>query len=90
MLYILNNRIEDLISNRSFICEFKEEITKAATNLSEEYINLNHSKILELVNILYNDNNTTEFKKLLCLVDRSIYRNKIKNIEELKNDDVEL
>ena len=83
MLYILNNKLNELIENESVINEFKEEITKAATNLSEKYIQVNHYNITKIVNVLYNDNDTREFKKLLCLIDRAVYRSQIKGIENI-------
>ncbi|WP_052330758.1 SIR2 family protein [Clostridium saudiense] len=77
ILYILNNRMEELLKSEEVINKYKDEITKAATNLSEEYIRNNYPNVVKLVEKLYNDNNTLEFKKLLCLIDRAVYRDKL-------------
>ena len=76
-LNILNNRLEELISCDQVLAEYKDEITKSATNLSEEFIRTKHDLMDKLVNKLYNDNNTLEFKKLICLIDRAVYRNRL-------------
>ncbi|WP_332856841.1 SIR2 family protein [Clostridium paraputrificum] len=83
ILDILKNRIEDLLDNNEVITNYKYEITKAATNLSEEYIRNNRSQIFKLVEKLYNNNNNREFKRLLCLVDRAIYRNELNCLESV-------
>jgi len=86
ILYLLNNRIDDLLESTDFIKRYKKEITKVATNLSEQYIRENHLKISKLIEELYHDNNTGEFKKLLCLVDRAVYREKIEGLENIEQD----
>lgn len=80
LLFLLNNRIDELLLNDKYIKEHKQDITKSATNLSEEFIRNNHDKIISLINKLYFDNKTSEFIKLLCLIDRAVYRNKIKGL----------
>jgi len=85
MLYLLNNRLDELIANEDYVNANKQYITQAATHLSEEYIRKQHDNIVTLVKILYNDNDTGEFKKFICLIDRAIYRNKIQGINEIKN-----
>ena len=84
-LYLLNNRLDELIANEDYVNANKQYITQAATHLSEEYIRKQHDNIVTLVKILYNDNDTGEFKKFICLIDRAIYRNKIQGINEIKN-----
>lgn len=83
ILYLLNNRLSELIENIDYINENKENITKAATNLCEEYIKENSAKIISLIEILYNQNDTSEYRKLVALVDRAVYRNKILRIDEV-------
>ncbi|WP_343344878.1 hypothetical protein [Terrisporobacter petrolearius] len=83
MLYLLNNRLDELIKNTDYIHKNKKYMTMAATHLSEEYIRVNEKQIIELIKILYNANDTSEYKKLIALVDRAIYRNKIKGIDEI-------
>lgn len=80
LLFLLNNRLDDLLFNDEYIREHKKDITKSATNLSEEFIRNNHDKIILLINKLYFDNKTSEFIKLLCLIDRAVYKEKIKGL----------
>lgn len=77
MLYLLNNRLDELIQNEEYVSVNKKYITQASTHLSEEYIRKHYKNIMNLVKILYNDNDTGEFKKFICLIDRAIYRNRI-------------
>lgn len=86
ILYLLNNRINDLLESENFIKKYKKEITKVATNLHEQYIMQKHSEIISLIEKLYNDNNTGEFKRLLCLVDRVVYRNEIGGLEDIEQE----
>ncbi|WP_455543380.1 SIR2 family protein [Intestinibacter sp.] len=83
MLYLLNNRLSELTENIDYINKNKINITKAATHLSDEYIKANSEKIISLISVLYNQNDTGECRKLIALVDRAIYRNTISKLHEV-------
>ncbi|APC78839.1 TPA: hypothetical protein ACXDAZ_000590 [Clostridium botulinum] len=81
ILNILNNGISELAKNRDACDELKEYIVLALTNLNKEYVKNNIDKIKIIVRNINDNTYDSNFRNLLCFIDRIIYREQINGIQ---------
>lgn len=90
ILYILENRMEELIGNTILYKNYKNEIIQCITNLSEEYVRNNYTSIMSLLKDLDDSSYNANFRNTLCFVDRVVFRGKIPNIDKIECDEVDI
>lgn len=81
ILDILNNRLNELSKNKEFCVEFKKYIELALTNLDKEYVKSNIDLIKIIINNINDNKYDSNFRNLLCFIDRIIYREQVNGIE---------
>lgn len=74
LLYILQNNLSTLASSDSICSKYRKEILYVITNVSEDFIRQNKSEIAKLIRKLNDERYDTDFRKVLCYIDRAIYR----------------
>lgn len=91
ILYLLNNRLKDLIEAQSFIANNEKDIIKAITNLDECFIRSNKEDIYKLIQIFKAKKYMGNRRKMLCHIDKSLYKeeflmtiNNLDNVSELE------
>lgn len=90
ILYILENRMEELIGNTVLYKNYKSEIIQCITNLSEEYVKNNYTSIMSILKDLDDSSYNPNFRNTLCFVDRVVFREKIPNIDKIEYDEVDI
>lgn len=75
LLQLLNKDINLILDNKELINNYKREIVKVMTHLTEDYIRENESSIFELLHELDIEKVAEgNFRFLLCHIDRALYR----------------
>lgn len=90
LLYLLENRLHDLIGNQVMYDNYKNEIIQCITNLSEEYIRENYTLIMRLLKDLDDSSYNQNFRNTLCFVDKAVFRPQIQNINDIGEIEVNI
>ncbi len=76
ILYLLQFRLKDLIESADFISDNRDDIIKAITKLSKNFIIKNKEEIYKLLNILKSNKYNLTHRRMLCYIDKVLYKNK--------------
>lgn len=92
IVYLITNRLKELIISETFIQSNKSDVIKAITNLDDNFIKNNKDDIYRLIQTLKIGKYNLEFRKMLCHIDKSLYKEEFimsKIITNIKNQDID-